>query len=252
MLVPAAIKGFDSTPAPMPEHALQEEESPARREYKTVLEELVDRFEVSPPDMRQDRTKVEQAATTTAEQPAENRHLTKVEQAVRELGNDVTIRNHNNSAKEYAGKNYYYSNRLMMTHYTIMCVAMFLIGLTLFLTFYMGLNMRMQYDYILYICAGLLPIIMFIIAVMCFANNANKTKRINVNFKFSIIIRIVIMIQVAVVIYCVNLIWGMPLAFSAYYIPSLVLPLAYALFIPISEIIFMNLLKSGNYSDNKR
>lgn len=248
MLVPAAIKGFE--PAPVENNPVgfaAEEESPARREYKAVLGDLVDRFEVTSPDIRTARATQEQAAT--AEQTA---GLGKVEQAVRDLGNDVKIRNHNNSAQEYAEKNYYYSNRLMMTHYTGMCLAMFLVGLATFLIFYMGLNMRMQYDYVLYICAGLLPIFMFISAVACYANNPEKTRRINVNFKFSIIIRIVIMIQVAVVIYCVNLIAGMPLAFSEYYIPSIVLPLAYALFIPISEIIFINLLKSGKYSDNRQ
>ena len=253
MLVPAAIKGFEPTPAIPPEKNpigfTAEEESPARREYKAVLGDLVDRFEVTAPDIRTTRTAAQEQAAT-AEQTAGQ--LGKVEQAVRELGNDVKIRNHNNSAQEYAEKNYYYSNRLMMTHYTGMCLAMFLIGLVLFLTFYAGLNMRMQYDYVLYICAGLLPIFMFITAVICYANNPEKTRRINVNFKFSLIIRIVIMIQVAVVIYCVNLICGMPLAFSTYYIPSIVLPLAYALFIPISEIIFINLLKSGKYSDNRQ
>ncbi|MDE5593681.1 MAG: helix-turn-helix transcriptional regulator, partial [Clostridiales bacterium] len=249
MLVPAAIKGFE--PAPVEKNPVgftTEEESPARREYKAVLGDLVDRFEVAPPDVRTTRATQEQAAT--GEQAAGQ--LGKVEQAVRDLGNDVKIRNHNNSAKEYAEKNYYYSNRLMMTHYTGMCLAMFLVGLATFLIFYTGLNMRMQYDYVLYICAGLLPIFMFISAVICYANNPEKTRRINVNFKFSLIIRIVIMIQVAVVIYCVNLIAGMPLAFSEYYIPSIVLPLAYALFIPISEIIFINLLKSGKYSDNRQ
>ncbi|MDE6293723.1 MAG: helix-turn-helix transcriptional regulator, partial [Clostridiales bacterium] len=52
MLVPAAIPGFESAPAPVPQKQTSpavgfatEEESPARREYKTVLEELVDRFE---------------------------------------------------------------------------------------------------------------------------------------------------------------------------------------------------------------
>ena len=212
-----------------------------------MLEELVDRFEVTAPDVRTTKAAVQEQAATA--ELAENRQLGKVEQAVRELGNDVKVRNHNNSAKEYTGKNFFYSNKLMMTHYTGMCLAMFLVGLTLFLTFYIGLNMRMKYDYVLYICAGLLPIFMFISAVICYANNPEKTKRININFKFSIIIRFVIMLQVAVVIYCVNLIWGMPLAFSAYYMPSIILPFAYALFIPISEIIFMNLLKSGKYSD---
>ena len=255
MLVPAAIPGFDSSPAPVgqkqpspTDNFATEEESPARREYKTVLEELVDRFEVSAPVIRPAKAaEREQAATAEA---AEASQLGKVEKAVRELGNDVKVRNHNNSAKEYNGKNYYYSNRLMMTHYTIMCATMFIIGLVMFLTFYVGLNMRMKYDYVLYICAGLLPILMFVAAIICYANNPDKTRRININAKFSIIIRFVIMIQVAVVIYCVNLIFGMPLAFSEYYIPSIALPLAYSLFIPISEIIFIYLLKSGYYSEN--
>lgn len=253
MLVPAAIPGFESSPAPVASAqtapapvGFAQDESPARREYKTVLEDLVDKFEVTPPVVRSAKAAQEQAATT---EQADNRQLGKVEQAVRELGNDVTVRNHNNSAQEYTGKNFYYSNKLMMTHYTGMCLAMFLVGLVLFLTFYTGLNMRMQYDYVLYICAGLLPIFMFLSAVICYANNPEKTRRINVNFKFSLIIRFVIMLQVAVIIYCVNLICGMPLAFSEYYIPSVVLPCAYALFIPISEIIFVKLLKSGKYSD---
>ncbi|MCH5154529.1 MAG: helix-turn-helix transcriptional regulator [Clostridiales bacterium] len=249
MLVPRAIPGMEPTPEPGLKPLLEtEEESPARREYKSVLEELVERFDVSAPDVRTVRTaEREQAATAEAAAPGQ---LGKVEQAVRELGNDVKVRNHNNSAKEYAGKNYYYSNKLMLVHYLGMCLAMFLVGTLLFLTFYLGLNMRMKYDYVLYICAGLLPIFMSLAAVICYANNPEKTRRINFNFKFSIIIRIVIMIQVAVVIYCVNLIWGMPLAFSEYYIPSIVLPLAYSLFIPISEIIFMKLLQSGKYSES--
>ena len=247
MLVPKAMAGFEPTPD-REQTPLTADESPARREYKAVLGELVDKFEMSSPDVRSARaTAQEQAATAETA----DRHLSKVEQAMRDLGNDVKVRNHNNSAKEYSGKNFYYSNKLMMTHYTGMCLAMFLVGLAMFLTFYVGLNMRMKYDYVLYICAGLLPILMFISAIICYANNPEKTRRINTNFKFSVIIRFVIMVQVAVVIYCVNLIWGMPLAFSAYYIPSIVLPLAYSLFIPISEIIFMNLLKSGNYSDER-
>ncbi|MDE7164537.1 MAG: helix-turn-helix transcriptional regulator [Clostridiales bacterium] len=257
MLVPAAIPGFESSPAlseqkaAAPAVGFAAEESPARREYKTVLEDLVDRFEVATPDIRTTATTATQEQAATAEL-AENRQLGKVEQAVRELGNDVTIRNHNNSAKEYTGKNFYYCNRLMMTHYTIMCATMFLVGLILFLTFRMGLGMTMQYDYALYICAGLLPIFMFITAVICYANNPDKTKRININFKFSLIIRFVIMLQVDVIVYCMNLMFNMPITFSLYYVPSIVLPCAYALFIPISEIIFITLLRSGKYSDTTK
>ncbi len=239
------------TPRPAPVAGYtEEEESPARREYKSVLEELVDRFEVTPPDLHDRGTATAEQAATTERAPAqqESRQLSKVEQSVRELGNNLTVRNHNNSAKEYSGKHYYYSNRLMMTHYTIMCALMFVLGLSLFLTFYIGLNMRMRYDYMLYIGAGLLPIAMFIVAVIKYATNVDKKKRINVNFRFSVIIRTVIMLQVFVIVYCLNLIWGMPVGFAAEFIPSLVLPAVYALFIPISEVIFMNLLKSGNYA----
>lgn len=224
-------------------------ESQARREYKYVLSDLVERFESTAPTGVADSVSgqaAEQAAV--AADRTEVTRFYKIEQAVRELGNEVTVREHSDSAKEYTHKFYYYSNRLMMMHYMIMCGSMFLVGLTLFLTMYMGLGMRMRYDYVLYLIAGLLPIIMFITAVAVFALNPDKRKRINVNFRFYVIIRCLIMIQVAVVIYCVNLIWGMPVAFSASYIPSLVLPLAYALFIPISEVIFMALLKSTRYA----
>ncbi len=241
-------------PAPPATIYTADEESEARREYQTVLGDLVDRFEVATPDIRtadndvQSAQTVEQAATAAAERN-EYGALGKVEQAVRELGNDVKIRNHNDSAKEYAKNNYYFSNRLWLMHYTVLCAAMFAVGLILFVTFVWGCGIRMKYDYILYIFAGLLPVAMILCAVTAYATNPDKRKRINVNYKVSMIIRTVIMIQVAVIVYCLNLIWGMPVGFSADYIPSLVLPCAYAIFIPISQMIFMNLLKSGNYAD---
>lgn len=225
-------------------------ESLARREYKYVLSDLVDRFDsAQSSNAAAQSVATEQAAAAEDESgKIEIKRFSKVTQTVAELGNDVTVREHTDSAKEYTHKYYYYSNRLMMTHYTVMCALMFLLGLTLFLTFYLGLDMRLKYDNLFYVFAGLLPIAMFITAVIIFAGNPDRKKRINVNFRFSIAIRLVITVQVAVVIYCVNLIWGMPVSFSATYIPSLVLPLVYALFIPLSEVIFMALLKSMRYA----
>jgi len=222
-------------------------ESPARREYKEILGDLVERCEAAAGSRVVERAE-QAAAEETVGDRIEIRKFENVVQSVEELGNRVSVRNHNDSARVYTHKYYFYSNKLMMTHYTAMCAVMFLIGLTTFLTFYVGLGMRMRYDYALYIAAGLLPIIMFITAVIIFASDPDKKKRINVNFRFSMAIRFVIMVQVAVVIYCFNLIWGMPVGFSAAYIPSLALPLAYAIFIPISEAIFMTLLKSERYA----
>lgn len=222
-------------------------ESPARREYKEILGDLVERCEAAAGSRVEEHSE-QAAAEETVGDRIEIRKFENVIQSVEELGNRVSVRNHNDSARVYTHKYYFYSNKLMMTHYTAMCAVMFLIGLTTFLTFYVGLGMRMRYDYALYIAAGLLPIIMFITAVIIFASDPDKKKRINVNFRFSMAIRFVIMVQVAVVIYCFNLIWGMPVGFSAAYIPSLALPLAYAIFIPISEAIFMTLLKSERYA----
>ncbi len=224
----------------------RDEESAARREYKSILGDLVERCEKDTESERE--TKADEQAESAASTDIAVKSFDDVKRAVAELGNEVTVREHNDSAKQYNRKYYYYSNRLMMTHYTAMCAIMFLLGLTLFLTFYVGLGMRMKYDYLLYVFAGLLPIAMFIVAVILFAGEPDKKKRINVNFRFSLIIRIVIMLQAAVVIYCFNLIWGMPVGFSAKYIPSLVIPLVYSLFIPISELIFMTLLKSERYA----
>lgn len=222
-------------------------ESPARREYKEILGDLVERCEAASSNRTAEHAE-QAAAEETVGERIEIRRFENVVQSVEELGNRVSVRSHNDSARVYTHKYYFYSNKLMMTHYTAMCAVMFLIGLTMFLTFYVGLGMRMRYDYALYIAAGLLPIVMFITAVIIFASDPDKKKRINVNFRFSMAIRFVIMIQVAVVVYCFNLIWGMPVGFSAAYIPSLALPLAYAIFIPISEAIFMTLLKSERYA----
>ena len=223
-------------------------ESPARREYKEILGDLVERCEAASSGGRSEEHAEQAAAEEAAGERIEVRRFENVVQSVEELGNRVSVRSHNDSARVYTHKYYFYSNKLMMTHYTAMCAVMFLIGLTMFLTFYVGLGMRMRYDYALYIAAGLLPIVMFIAAVIIFASDPDKKKRINVNFRFSMAIRFVIMVQVAVVVYCFNLIWGMPVGFSAAYIPSLALPLAYAIFIPISEAIFMTLLKSERYA----
>lgn len=249
---PAPIPTATQTaPAPVeqPETLLPADysgESLARNAYREILSDLIDRCE---PEAETPEPPQEQAAADTAAgEKIEVKRFGGVVQNVTELGNEVTVRDHNDSAKAYTHKYYYYSHKLMMTHYTIMCAIMFVLGLTLFLTFYVGLNMRMRYDYVLYIFAGLLPIIMFITAVIIFAGDPEKKKRININFRFSLIIRIVILIQVAVVIYCFNLIWGMRVAFDAAYIPSIVLPLVYALFIPISEVIFMSLLRSERYA----
>lgn len=234
-----------------------ETESLARREYKDILSELVGKcantssMQQSPQkatDITSALQNTEKESAATAAPDIRIRQFDDVIQAVSEMGNEVNVRSHNDSAKQYAHKYYYYSTRLLLTHYMIMCGAMLAVGFILFMTFYFGLNMRMRYDYALYIVCGLIPILMFIGAVCIYASNPDKKHRVNINFVSSIRIRLIIMAQVAVIIYCINLIMGMPAGFSAAYIPSLLLPACYALFIPISGIIFMQLLKSMRYA----
>lgn len=230
------------------------EESPAKKAYKSILSDLIERSEARNEAERNEREEELQRLESqedddiTEDTAATASQFSEVKQSIYELGNDVIVHEHDDTPKQYAHKYHYYSNRLMFTHYGIMCALMFAIGIIGFFTFYYGLGMRMKYDYLLYMGLGLLPIIMFVVAVIKLANDPEKKKRVNVNFKFSIVIRTIIMIQIAVIIYCLNLIWGMPTSFSASYIPSLVLPAIYALFVPISELIFMGLLKSQRYA----
>lgn len=235
--------------AAVPPPALPVEESEARLAYKEIFADLIGRFDgAQTSTAEQEQASADEYREEYEEDEIRIRRFSGVEQAAAELGNAVDIREHNDSAKQYAHEYYYYSNKLMMTQYTVTCAAMFVVGLVLFLTFYMGLGMRMRYDFALYIAAGLLPIVMFIAAVLIFAGNPEKKKRINLNFRVSVFVRFIIMLQVAVVVYCLNLIWGMPVAFSVKYVPSLVIPIAYALFIPINKLIFISLLKSGRYA----
>lgn len=246
-------------PVPYDSNSLPSEtESLARREYKDILSELVGKCAntSSAQQTQQKETNLtssallntEEESAATAAPDIRIKQFDDVIQAVSEMGNEVNVRSHNDSAKQYAHKYYYYSNRLLLTHYMIMCGAMLSIGFIMFMTFYLGLNMRMRYDYALYIVCGLIPIMMFIGAVCIYASNPDKKHRVNINFVSSIRVRLIIMAQVAVIIYCINLIMGMPAGFSAAYIPSLVLPACYALFIPISGVIFMQLLKSMRYA----
>lgn len=250
------------SPAPAPQKAvtpvpaaLPETESEARIAYKDVLADMIARTESFEPET------TEQAAVLPPPCEEENdaelvddvriTRFAHIERATAELGSAVDFREHNDSAKQYVSQYYYYSNKLMMTQYIIMCTAMFVIGMTLFFSFYSGLNIHMKYDFALYIAAGLFPIIMFIVAVLVFIADPDKRKRTNTNFRQSVLVRIVIMLQAAVVIYCLNLLWGMPVAFSAAYIPSLIIPLAYALFIPINKLIFIALYRTGRYTADR-
>lgn len=245
---PSPVPASPVEPRETPQSELfpvDESESLARREYKDILNGLAEMSDRSV-------ARGDEAAAATDE-PAEETdgvvtRFEEVRRAVEELGNEVTVREHNDSAKVYTHRYQYFSNRLMLTQYTIMCSIMFVLGLIMFLTFYFGLNMRMRYDNVLYIFTGLFPIVMFIIVVIAFVGDPDKKRNININFRSSIITRLVMMLQIMVVFYCLNLIWGMPVTFSAYYVPSIVIPFVYSTFMPISKVIFMGLLKSGRYN----
>ncbi len=243
---PVPVDSSASALAPLSQN---EEESLARREYRDILGDLIERSETRQNRQNDvdDEEQIDDEVASSGDR-IEIRRFSDVIESVEELGNHVEVRDHNDSARQYNRQFYYYSHKLMFTHYCVMCALMLILGMVLFFTFRSGLGLKQRYDYVLFIFMGLIPIAMLLAAIIIFAADPDKKKRINVNFRFSIIIRIVIMIQAAVVVYCLNLIWGMPVGFSASYVPSLVIPMAYALFIPLSEVIFMNLLKSERYA----
>ena len=177
-----------------------------------------------------------------------NRKLSDLAVEVREMGTDVKIRTHRSeSSKEYNNAFYYYSNKLMLTHYGILFGIMMLEILfsAVLINVIIGKGQASVWYYIASVVIALaFPIFAFI----CSYKNADKRKRINFTLKNQLIYRFIVLAQCLLIIYCANVIAGMSVAFGIDYLTTLLLPSLMCLNIPISALIFNALYKSGRYS----
>ena len=178
-----------------------------------------------------------------------NRKLNRITGEVREMGDNVVIRPHNNnSSKEYNNAYYYLSNKLMIVHYGILFGIMMLEILFSAIFVNVVLHAGRSSDKWFYIIAVLIAVTFPIVAFVKNFTAPDKRKRINFSLKNSLIYRLIVMAQCFLIIYCANVIGGMELGFELKYITTLLLPALLSVCFPISALIFNALFKSKKFA----
>ena len=178
-----------------------------------------------------------------------NRKLNRLTGEVREMGDNVVIRTHNNaSSKEYRNAYYYYSNKLMLVHYGILFGIMMLEILFSAVFVSLLLHEGRSTDKWFYIVAGVLAALFPIAAFIKNVTAPTKRKRVNFSLKNSLLYRFIVMAQCFLIIYCLNIIAGMPLSFSGEYLTTVLMPALLCTNFPVSALLFNALFKSGRFS----
>lgn len=182
-----------------------------------------------------------------------NKKFKKLTQEVRDMGENVKIRTHNTEpSKQYSKMFYYYSNKLMLTHYAIMFGIMIAEILLTCVLVFLGLQIkRNAYDIWYYVGAVVISLVFPAVAFIKNYTSPNKRKRINFSIRSSLIYRIFVMLQCFLIIYCFNLFIGMPLPFDIKFLTSLLLPAIMVTNFPVSALVFNSLYKSNKYSVNE-
>ena len=175
--------------------------------------------------------------------------IRQIENELKELGDGVKIRKHSNtSAKEDTNTFYYYSNKLMLSHYLILFLIMIPEIAITFLAIMLGSAVPQKHSILFLVlsvvCALIFPAVAFILNML----NPGQKKRIKFSFKISMIFRFIVMIEALVLVYTVNLMMGMPLTFSSEYLVTLLVPGIMCTNIPVSAIIFQALYKTNKYN----
>ncbi|MCI9031133.1 MAG: hypothetical protein HFK09_01245 [Clostridia bacterium] len=242
-----------------------------KREYKNMLMQLRDKNIVDNMSARSqadlnlapqiEDTRIEPSEETTlpesteltlsemSEDKIQDYKIRQIENELKELGDGVKIRKHSNtSSKEYTNTFYYYSNKLMLSHYLVLFLVMIPEIAITFLAVTLGSSTAQKHSILFLvlsvICALIFPAVAFILNML----NPNQKKRIKFSFKISMIFRFIVMIEALVLVYTINLMLGMPLTFSSEYLVTLLVPGILCTNIPLSAMIFQALYKTNKYN----
>ena len=99
-----------------------------------------------------------------------------------------------------------------------------------------------------YVLSSLLAVAFPITAFIKNVTIPNKRKRINFSLKNSLIYRSIVMAQCFLIVYCANIIAGMPLSFSGEYLTTVLLPALLCTNFPVSALLFNALFKSKKFA----
>lgn len=212
---------------------------------KLAIEE---NYNESDPELLESEASAVEDVAVLSNDKLQTRNFKKLTSDVKDLGDGIKIRTHNsNVAKEYASTYYFYSNKLMLSHYLILFVMMLLEITITFIAVKIGCPTPQKNDLLFYILAVVISLAFPVVAFILNLRNPEKQKRVSFNFRISVIFRLIVMLQAFILIYTVNLIMGMRLTFDAAYLTTLLIPAIMCTNIPISTMIFQSLYKSNKY-----
>ncbi|MCL2375339.1 MAG: helix-turn-helix transcriptional regulator [Firmicutes bacterium] len=165
---------------------------------------------------------------------------------------DAIVRVHSpKDARIHTSKYYYYCNRLMLVQFGILFAVMIgMIGLTFGLSFAVGIGIHTPLDIWLYALAIALAGAFPITSAILHYKQPNKEKRIQFNLKIAMLYRLILMANTMIIVYLLNIFFGMRPNFQNgnTFFATLLLPSLLALCFPISTLIFNSLYESGKYS----
>lgn len=204
-------------------------------------------------------TSAETAATTAAAPSEENaislkerimvRSFGKITENVKQLGEEVKIRTPDvKSAKKYNEQFYYYRNKLLLYKYGAMFLLMMMEILLTFVIIRGFAKIRTDSDVTIYVLCILFSLAFPVAAAAMYLHEPKKRKRLEFNLKTSLIFRIIIMLQVDLIVYALNVYFGMPIGGSSSYALSVALPIVISTNIPVAAVIFNGLYKSKKFA----
>ena len=169
--------------------------------------------------------------------------------AVRNMGDDVRIRTHNsNTDKEYNSAYQYYSNKLLLYKYGIIFLLMAAEILIPYLIIKFAANINMEYEVLTLVLSTTGAAILPIYAVIANVIDPFKRKRYSFSMKNSMLFRIAVFLLLLVLIYALNVVLFMDIAFEAEYAFSLITPALLATNILVSPLLFQTLYDTKKFN----
>lgn len=180
------------------------------------------------------------------------RKFAAISQTVSDYGDELKVRQHDeNTAREFNNKFYYYSNRLALYKYGILFGMMLIEILISFCIIQYALKPEFSVsrtDLTVYILSVIFAAAFPLIAAINCSIDYNKRKRANFKIWTSLAYKLIFMVQAILIVYALNIYLGMPLSTSAEYYVSLIIPSVLSLNLPLSDLIFNKLLKTGKFN----
>lgn len=169
--------------------------------------------------------------------------------AVRSMGDEIRIRTHSSSAdKEYNSAYQYYSNKLLLYKYGILFLLMAAEIIIPYLIIKFAVGVEIKYEVLTLVLSITGAAILPIYAVVANMIDPYKRKRYDFSMKNSVLFRLAVMALMLVLIYAVNVVLFMDIAFDAEYAFSLITPALMSTNITLSPIIFQTLYDTKRFN----